>query len=184
MTFCQWLLTWPIPFIYFSHDSLFPLWVIPLSYAFTHEFLWLWWLYVSPLSLTSDDSLRVISLIVSIYGLCVDSLLSQMDWHPSMVGSTWPRVAVIIRFRLALCGFRALPSYIAAHCTSTLPSCCLPLPGLWRAVLSLLSLLSWYGVCFIVSAYMVSCTPWWTHLIYKLVTLSADAPVLWLCLSL
>ena len=42
------LITWS-PTSFFSHDSLFPLWVIPISYAFPHESLWLWWLYVSPI---------------------------------------------------------------------------------------------------------------------------------------
>ena len=43
---------WP-PHFLFSHDSLFPLWVIPLSLMFPHESLWLRWLYVSP---TISDS--------------------------------------------------------------------------------------------------------------------------------
>ena len=45
-------ITWS-PTSSFSHDSLFPLWVITLSWTFPHESLWLWWLYASP---TISDS--------------------------------------------------------------------------------------------------------------------------------
>ena len=95
--------------------------------------------------------------------------------HPSHGGAYMVEGRSTIRFRLACRCTRALhlhtlPRIVTVRCTF-LFSC---VSG-FRVAPILLSCYLHYHV-FHSAAYMVSCIPWQTHLVYGLVTLSADAP--------